>query len=334
VSWIDSLERARQELASCRWDNCHGLLEQALEEVQETAQRAVVLNNLGMLFRKIADLDQAEACFEQALECQPEAGLAGRIRANWAVLQHRRGHFRAARKLYQEALVLCSEPSEDELAVARICLNFSWLHLQQGRKAQAETMIKRARGIVQSLPEQEVLQSRLHLGLGRCALEQGRLTKAEVELLQAIRVAQRMRQFDPIIHSQARALLAQIYSRQAVEQLAQKHTEQDGQKRCNQAEMLFVESLMMLDDWGQKLTLEYAENLSLQVDHWIRLQDWERAEIWLQKLLLLAGEMKSLDAQMKASAWERASKVLHQLHKHELAAQALVEFQTLSKVKR
>jgi tetratricopeptide (TPR) repeat protein len=288
------------------------------------------MNNLGVLFRRMHDADQAVSCFEQALDGCEEPWLRGRIFSNWAVLEHRRGQLTVARRCYQDALNCCSEPPEDELAVARICLNFAWLHLQQDRQVQADTLLKRARLLVQQHPEDSLLECRLHLGLARSAQVQKRLAKAEIEILQAIRVAQKLGYFEPIVHSQARARLADCYSLQALGQLDNPDTVKDGQERSQQAEILFSEALSILVDWGHRHSFEYVETLSLQVDHWVRTRQWHPADESLQRLLAMVTEMTTLETTFKARAWERAALVLRQLEQFELADLATQQFQALT----
>jgi tetratricopeptide (TPR) repeat protein len=329
LSWSESLENARQALIACEWDLCSQWLERALEDCahMEPNRRALTLNNLGLMFRRIGDWQQAIACYEQAMLAVQEDWLKGRIIANWAVLEHRQGRLNEARRRYSEALTICGA---DELAVARVCINFSWLHLQQERTVQAETLLKRARSLTQNHPEDPVMQSRLHLGAARLALHQKRLAKAEMEVLQGIRLAQKLDYFEPVLHAQARAALGNVYSLQAVEQLDQPTTQKDGEQRRGQAQVLFQESLMLLLDWGQKLSYEFVDAAALQVDHFIRLQMWNDAEIALQEALSVVTEMTGLDPQIRAGTWERAAKVLVQLGKHELAKRALKEFQAIS----
>ena len=321
MGWIESLGYAQQALGAHSWDLCHQWLEQALRDCEHQApdRRSLVMNNLGVLFRRVHDADSAVSCFEKALDGCQEAWLRGRIFANWAVLEHRRGQLIPARRYYQDALLCCSEPVEDELAVPRICLNFAWLHLQQDREVQADTLLKRARLLVQKHPDDHLLECRLHLGLARLAQSQKRLAKAEVEILQAVRVAQKLGYFEPIVHSQARASLAHCYSLQAEEQLANSDTHQDGQERRDQAETLFTESLALLQDWGHRHSFEYVETLSLQVDHFMRMKLWAQAEEVLQKLLAMVTEMQTLETSIRVSAWERAAAVLRQLEQFELA---------------
>ena len=333
---MESLGYAQQAQGAHSWDLCHQWLEQALRdcENQDPHRRCLVMNNMGVLFRRLHDTDQAVHCFERALEGCQEPWLRGRIFANWAVLEHRRGQLNQARRYYQDALTGCSEPPEDELAAARICLNFAWLHLQQDRQVQADTLLKRARQLVQLHPEDSLLECRLHLGLARSAQAQKRLAKAEIEILQSIRVAQKLGYFEPIVHSQARASLANCYSLQAVSQLDNPDTRQDGVERSQQAEVLFAEALSLLVDWGHRHSFEYVEAISLQVDHWIRMKQWQQAEDSLQKLLAMVTEMTTLETTFKASAWERAALVLRQLEQHELADLAVQQLQALSATRK
>lgn len=329
MSWSESIEYARQALMACSWELCAQWLERALEQCQdlEPNRRALTLNNLGLMFRRIGDWEQALACYEQALQCAVEEWLRGRVVANLAVLEHRRGNLNQARKRYSEALSACES---DELATARVCINFSWLHLQQERTVQAETLLKRARALTQNHPEEPTMECRLHLGNARLALAQKRLSKAEMEVLQAIRGAQKLDYFEPILHAQARAALANVYSLQASEQLDNPGTAADGEQRRQQADTLFEESLILLQDWGQKLSFEYVDASSLQVDHFIRMKQWERAEEALQTLLSLVSEMTGLDPQVRAGAWERAGTVLRQLGKSDLAREAVAEWQKIT----
>lgn len=331
MGWLESLGYAQQALGAHSFELCHQWLEQALLECQsqDPARRCLVYNNMGVLFRRVHDTEQAVHCFEQALEGCEEPWLRGRIFANWAVLEHRGGNLTAARRYYQDALNCCSEPVEDELAVARICLNFAWLHLQQDRFLQADSLLKRARALVQNHPEDSLLECRLHLGLARSAQAQKRLAKAEQEVLQAIRVAQKLGFFEPIVNSQARSALAHCYSLQALGQLDNPDTCKDGRERCEHAEVLFEEALTLLSDWGHRLSFEYVEAVSLHVDHWIRMKKWVQAEESLQKLLAMVNEMKTLETGFKASAWERAALVLRQLDQKELADLATARWQEL-----
>lgn len=332
MGWLESLGYAQQALGSHSWELCQRWLNHALTEcdAQDGTRRSLVLNNLGVMFRRIHDAEQAVACFEQALEQLEDTWLRGRIFGNWAVLEHRRGKLAAARRLYQDALNCCSEPVEDELAVARICLNFAWLHLQQDRQVQAETLLKRARLLVQKHPEDGLLECRLHLALARLAEFQKRLGKAESEILQALRLAQKLGYFDPIVHSQARASLGHCYSVQAASQLENPDTLQDGLSRSGEAEKLFDEALTMLEDWGHRHSFDYVETLSLQVDHGIRMKKWSEAEPVMKRLIARVTEMTTLDPAFQARAWERAALVLRQVGNGVMADLAQQRFEELT----
>lgn len=333
MSWMENLNHAKVALQACRWDACHQWLEKCLEE-PDLKHRGLFMHNLALLFRKIADYDQAEACLEQGLECSKEAWLRGRLTANYGVLELRRGRFTQARKRFQEALDLASELPEDTLAIIMTSLNFSHLQVKQGHLVQAESLVKRARGLAQHYPDRLELQARVHLGVARVALAQDRLSRAEMELLQSIRKAQKMGHFEATLQAQARALLGEVYSRQAAELMRQNQMEKEAKERSEMAETLLEEARNSLRDWGLRMTLEYLECISAQADHWIRWQSWEKAEATLQRLATLCSEIRGVDRRLHASAWERAARVLHHLDRHDLALEATTQFQKLQKRRR
>lgn len=335
MSWAHSIEYAQHALSTCSWEVCHQWLEQALAECQQVApeRRVVTLNNLAILFRRVHDYQQAMACYEQALEMLEElpgvVWLRGRVLANLAALEHRRGELIPARARYQEALEVCSDPVVDELAVAHIAVNLALLHLQQDRSTQAETLLRRARSMFQHHPDQQFLEARYHLVQARLAIFQKRLTKAEMEALQAIRMAQKLPTFDPVLQSQARAALAQIYSRGALSEAEQLQVAGDNTQRREQADVLFEEALTLLEDHGLSQALEYLEALSLRLDHEIRIQNWQRAEATALQLLTRMETFEALDPDFRARAWERASKALGKLGKVEEAQVAHQQWQRL-----
>ena len=329
------MEYAQHALCGCSWDVCHQWLEQAWLECQDQVpeRRVVTLNNLAILFRRSHDYQQAMACYEQALEILESLPgviwLRGRVLANLAALEHRRGELIQARARYQEALEVCSDPIVDELAVAHIAVNLALLHLHQERVPQAETLLRRARSMFQHHPGQYFLEARYHLAQSRLAIHQRRLTKAEMEALQAIRMAQKLPTFDPVLQSQARACLAQIYSRGALSEAEQLQVAGEATERREQADVLFEEALGLLEDHNVSNSLEYLEALSLRLDHEIRIQHWQRAEATALDLLTRMGAFESLDLEFQARAWERASKALGKLGRNEEAQTAQLQWQSL-----
>jgi tetratricopeptide (TPR) repeat protein len=338
MSVNQSLEYAQAALTNQSWDLCRQWLEHALREAtsEGPARQALVLNNLGVFYRRLHEPRRAEECFEKAWSlaqsrCGAQAQtLQGRILANWAVLDHRQGRLIEARRRYQDSLLMCSEPVEDELAVARICLNLSWLHLQQDRLAQATTLLNRARGVAQKYPRELQLWAYLHLGSGRLALAEKRLAKAEMETLLAVRQSQKLAHFDPLLQAQTRAALANVYSLQARTQLDLAETNREGLSKSEEADRLFCQALDMLDDWGVPISFEYLESLSLRVDHLIRVQKFSLAEQQLQRLLVMLTEMDNLDPAFQMRAWERAAEVLARLGQTEMAAAARLQCEALS----
>ncbi|MBS2034240.1 hypothetical protein JST97_04590 [bacterium] len=323
MSWVDSLTSAQAALGAYDLDLCHQWLKHAMPESQDDpVKRCVMLNNLGLYRRRKNDPEKAARFFQQALQDCPSPWLRGRIFANWGVLEHRRGNLVAARRLYQDALNCCSEPVEDEKALARICINFAWLHVQQDRGVQADTLLRRARSLVANYPEDALLECRYHLAMGRAAMAGKRLSKAETDFLQALRVVQKLDHFDGVLLSQCRAALANCYSLQAFGQLDLSETKKDGLQRGDQAENLFVESLELLEDANQSESLEYIEALSMAVDHSIRTTRWEQAEERVQRLLELIVSTEHLEMGLKIRAWERATQILRQVGKPQLAERA------------
>lgn len=335
MSWASSIEYAQHALSTCNWEVCHQWLEQALSDCQQQApeRRVVTLNNLAILYRRAHDYQQAMACYEQALAMLEDLPgvlwLRGRVLANLAALEHRRGELIQARARYQEALETCSDPVLDELAVAHIAVNLALLHLQQERVPQAETLLRRARSMFQHHPGQHFLEARYHLAQSKLAIYQRRLTKAEMEALQAIRMAQKLATFDPVLQSQARVTLAQIYSRGALSEAEQLQVAGEGSERREQADVLFEEALALLEDYGLSGALEYLEGLSLRLDHEIRIQHWQRAEATALNLLTRMGAFEALDTDFQARAWERASKALGKLGQVEEAQAAHQQWQSL-----
>jgi tetratricopeptide (TPR) repeat protein len=320
---MESLTSAQAALGSYRLDLCHQWLKHAMPEAQDDPiRRCVLLNNFGLDHRRNHNPVKAARFFQQALQDCEASWLRGRIFANWGVLEHRRGNLVAARRLYQDALNCCSQPVEDEKAVARVCINFAWLHVQQDRGVQADTLLRRARSLVARYPEDTMLECRLHLAMGRAAMAGRRLTKAEADFLQAVRVVQKLDYFDAVLLAQCRAALANCYSLQAFGQLDTSETRKDALERGSQADNLFVESLELLEDADQATSLEYIEALSMAVDHSIRTGQWGVAEARVQKLLELVTGIEHLEAGLKVRAWERATQILRQVGKTQLAERA------------
>ncbi|ODT57099.1 hypothetical protein ABS71_20695 [bacterium SCN 62-11] len=277
---------------------------------------------MGVYHRKTGTPETAVRFFEQALQdCDP-SWLRGRVFANWGVLEHRRGNLVAARRLYQDALNCCSQPLEDEKAVVRLCINFAWLHVQQDRGVQADTLLRRARSLMAKYPDDAMLECRYHLAMGRAAMAGKRLAKAEVDFVQAIRVVQKLDFFEPVLLAQCRAALANCYSVQAFGQLDGSETRRDGMERGEQAENLFQEAFELLEGADQADSLEAIEALSLAVDHSIRTAHWEAAETRVQKLLELVTALEHLEIGLRISAWERATQILRQVGKSQLAERA------------
>lgn len=320
---MESLTSAQQALGSYSFERSLEWLKHAMPECQEDpVKRCLLLNNMGLYHRKSGNPDKAVRFFEQALqECEP-SWLRGRIFANWGVLEHRRGNLVAARRLYQDALNCCSQPVEDEKAVVRLCINFARLHVQQDRGVQADTLLRRARGLVAKYPDDAMLECRYHLAMGRAAMAGKRLAKAEVDFVQAIRVVQKLDYFEPVLLAQCRSALANCYSVQAFGQLDTSETRRDGRERCEQAETLFLESLELLEGADQVQSLEYIETLSLAMDHSIRTGKWETAEVRVQRLLELVTATEHLEIGIRISAWERATQILRQVGKPQLAERA------------
>ena len=323
LGWMESLTSAQQALGAYSFERCLQWLKHAMPECQEDpVKRCLLLNNMGLYHRKNGDPDKAVRFFEQALqECQT-SWLRGRIFANWGVLEHRRGNLVAARRLYQDALNCCSQPVEDEKAVVRLCINFARLHVQQDRGVQADTLLRRARSLVAKYPDDAMLECRYHLAMGRAAMAGKRLSKAELDFLQAIRVVQKLDYFEPVLLAQCRAALANCYSVQAFGQLDTSETKRDGMERGEQAENLFLEALELLEGADQSRSLEYIEALSLAIDHSIRTGKWETAEIRVQQLLELVTAIEHLEVGIRISAWERATQILRQVGKPQLAERA------------
>ena len=320
---MESLTSAQQALGAYSFERCLQWLKHAMPECQvDPVKRCLLLNNLGIYHRKSGDPEKAVRFFEQALQECSTSWLRGRIFANWGVLEHHRGNLVAARRLYQDALNCCSQPVEDEKAVARLCINFARLHIQQDRTVQADTLLRRARGLVAKYPDDAMLECRLHLALGRAAMAGKRLSKAEVDFTQAIRVVQKLDYFEPVLLAQTRAALADCYSIQAFAQMDGAATQKDGRDRIDEAENLFGEALDLLDDAEQGRGLEYIETLSLAVDHSVRTGRWETAEMRVQKLLELVTATEHLEIGLRISAWERATQILRQVGKTELAERA------------
>lgn len=285
-------------------------------------KRCLLLNNMGIYHRKNRDPEKAVRFYEQALQECSASWLRGRIFANWGVLEHHRGNLVAARRLYQDALNCCSQPVEDEKAVARLCINFARLHIQQDRTVQAETLLRRARGLVARYPDDAMLECRLYLALGRAAMAGKRLSKAEVDFTQAIRVVQKLDYFEPVMLAQTRAALADCYSIQAFAQMDGLGAKNEGRERVDEADNLFSEAIDLLEDAEQRHSSEYLETLSLAVDHSVRTGCWETAEERVQKLLELVTATEQLEFGIRISAWERATQILRQVGKTELAERA------------
>lgn len=323
LGWMESLTSAQEALGSYSFERCLEWLKHAMPECQaDPLKRCLLLNNMGVYHRKNGNPEKAVRFFEQALQsCEP-SWLRGRIFANWGVLEHRRGNLVVARRLYQDALNCCSQPVEDEKAVVRLCINFAWLHVQQDRAVQADTLLRRARGLVAKYPDDAMLECRYHLAMGRSAVAGKRLAKAEVDFVQAIRVVQKLDFFEPVLLAQCRAALANCYSVQAFGQLDASDTKRDGIERGEQAENLFQEALELLECADQSSSLEYIETLSLAVDHSIRTGDWEQAEQRVQRLLELVTALEHLEIGLRISAWERATQILRQVGKTQLAERA------------
>lgn len=336
MSWIQSVNYAQQAALTQSWDLCQQWLGRALDQspLEDSEQRSLVLNNLGVHYRRFHRLDRARECFEKAFYWSETPWLRGRILANWAVLEHRGGDLKSARKRYQEALLLCSEYAEDPLAVARICVNLAWLHLQQDRAVQTESLLKRAKGLISDFPEEIQLESRIWLGFGRLDLTQKRLAKAEAAVLSALRAAQRMNSFDPLLHAQARAGLAQVFSHQAEGLLDGRDTHGAGLEKAAQAEGLFGEAEDLLEDSGLPVNFERLDLLGLHIDHYIRVKAWSKAEVPLQRLLGLVEKMPFLDPTLRSRVWEKAAEVLRRLEQRELAAAASQKALALARAKR
>ncbi|MBX3166496.1 MAG: tetratricopeptide repeat protein [Candidatus Eremiobacteraeota bacterium] len=320
---MESLTSAQQALGSYSFELCLQWLKHAMPDCQaDPVKRCLLLNNLGLYHRKNGNPEKAARFFEQALQdCQP-SWLRGRIFANWGVLEHRRGNLVAARRLYQDALNCCSQPVEDEKAVVRLCINFARLHVQQDRGVQADTLLRRARGLVAKYPDDAMLECRYHLAMGRAAMAGRRLAKAEVDFVQAIRVVQKLDYFEPVLLAQCRSELANCYSLQAFGQLDVSETKKDGLERGDQAENLFCEALELLEGAEQSQSLEYIEALSLAMDHSVRTGQWENAETRVQKLLERVTATEHLEIGIRISAWERATLILRQVGKPQLAERA------------
>lgn len=332
---MESLTSAQQALGSYSFERCLQWLKHAMPECQaDPVKRCLLLNNMGVYHRKSGNPEKAVRFFEQALQDCELGWLRGRIFANWGVLEHRRGNLVAARRLYQDALNCCSEPLEDEKAVVRLCINFAWLHVQQDRGVQADTLLRRARSLVAKHPEDAMLECRYHLAMGRAAMAGKRLAKAEMDFLQASRVVQKLDYFEPVLLAQCRSALANCYSVQAFGQLDASDTKKDGLERGEQAENLFQEALELLEGADQARSLEFVEALSLAVDHSIRTGQWDSAEERVQQLLELVTSLEHLEIGIRISAWERATRILRQVGKLQLAERAQRRHTALIKEQR
>lgn len=320
---MESLTSAQQALGSYSFELSLQWLKHAMPDCQtDPVKRCLLLNNMGLYHRKIGNPEKAARFFEQALQdCEP-SWLRGRIFANWGVLEHRRGNLVAARRLYQDALNCCSQPVEDEKAVVRLCINFARLHVQQDRGVQADTLLRRARSLVAKYPDDAMLECRYHLAMGRAAMAGKRLAKAETDFVHAIRVVQKLDYFEPVLLAQCRSALANCYSLQAFGQLDGLDTKKDGLERGSQAENLHGEALELLEGADQAQSLEYIEALSLAMDHSVRTGQWETAETRVQKLLELITATEHLEIGIRISAWERATLILRQVGKPQLAERA------------
>lgn len=314
-----------------------GWLETAAEQAASGRpdHQALTLSNLGLALRKLGEWKGAISCYERSLRLAQASWLQGRVSNNLALLEHRLGRLPQARRRYTEALALCSAEPEDRLGVARVCVNLAWLHLQSDRATQAETLLKRARGLLPADASAEAsrLEARFHLAATRLAAGQKKLAKAELEALQAFRAAQRLGSDEPWLQALVRAVLADVYSRQAAEQLGHELTRKDGERKRDRADELLVEVAARTPFEPGHPCYEAVDLLWLRAEHQVRMGRWEQADEELRRLLLTTVDMDGLDPAVTVRCWDRAAHVLRQLDQHELAAEAVRQGQLAAGLK-
>lgn len=113
------------------------------------------LANLGVLWCRIGNYEEAHRYFEESLAVHHEQGNRGaeaRALANLGGMQQERGHFKEANRLYQAALSVLRELGDSHFE-GFVLANLSLVEVEQGRLAGAKINLEQALGIARSLGE-------------------------------------------------------------------------------------------------------------------------------------------------------------------------------------
>ena len=131
------------------WDEAVGMYQNALSLLELSHspddERAVVTNNLGLVYQNQGMYDDAQRCFETALTFYENVGnLDGKIHAisNLASVFDERGDWSKAIQNYEQGIKLLSQSGKKE-DLASLLNNVGVVYQKAGQIVQAETILQR-----------------------------------------------------------------------------------------------------------------------------------------------------------------------------------------------
>lgn len=164
----------------------HERAERDLESAQQRAaqdelpkEQAQLLIDLGVLHHQRRALDEAERCYQRALELQRTRGdqqAEGRVLGNIGALHHDRQDFEPAREYYQRALTLFRSTGERRLEGLYLA-NLGILEHEREDMSEAEHNYQRALEILDEVEDQRLVAITLG-NRGLLQQEMGALQKA------------------------------------------------------------------------------------------------------------------------------------------------------------
>lgn len=242
----------------------------AAQELQNRADQAATLLNLGTVMVRQGNYAQAEAYYQEGLALAREINHREHLISllqSFGMLVHRQGNFQQAETHLQEALAL-ARTSGDGARISLLLKDLGTLEAIQGHYAQAEIYWQEGLVLARQSGDREVV-SLLLLNLGQVASERGDYQQAETCLQEALSVARQ------IGHQEAISLL-----------LTNLGVAAGDQKDYIQAERYLQEGLMVARQIG------YRERIGLLLTNlgWIASEQekYSQAEAYFQEGLALA----------------------------------------------